>query len=98
MFKPDGGSWTATLTGDLVDMGTREFAVGEVGYAADGRIATYTVAPGDSTWAIGDRFCLYHGLALLSLNGYPGGHAIQPGDVLVLDPGAVPGFEYTPIP
>ena len=97
LSKPDGGSWTATLSGDLVDMGPREFATGEVGYAADARIATYAVEPGDSTSAIGDRFCIYNGLALLALNGYPGGSAIQPGDVLVLDPDAVPGFEWTHI-
>ncbi len=79
-------------------MGAREFATGKVGHAADGRIATYTVEPGDSAWAIGDRFCIYNGLALSALNGYPGGNAIQPGDVLVLDPDAVPGFEWTHTP
>ncbi|MFD3444411.1 LysM peptidoglycan-binding domain-containing protein [Microbacteriaceae bacterium 4G12] len=98
LFKPDGGSWTATLSGDLVDMGPHEFATGTAGYAADSRIATYTVESGDSAGAIGDRFCIYNGLALLTVNGYSGGDVIQPGDVLVLDPDAVPGFEWTHAP
>lgn len=79
---------------NLVDMGPREFAAGKVGYADDGRIATYTVAPGDAPWAIGDRFCIYNGLTIPDLNGHKGYEPIQPGEVLVLDPAAVPGFEY----
>ncbi|MGO2747460.1 hypothetical protein [Microbacterium sp.] len=76
----------ADLTGaDLVDMGPREFAIGEVGLDDQGRPATYTVAPGDATYAIGDRFCIYNGLALETLNGYSHGAVIQPGDVLTLN-------------
>lgn len=70
---------------DLVDMGPREFAVGEVGLDSQGRPATYTVAPGDATYAIGDRFCIYNALTLELLNGYGHGTAIQPGDVLTLN-------------
>ncbi|GAA1998784.1 hypothetical protein [Microbacterium pumilum] len=90
------GPFTARLLQpqNLVDMGPREFAEGKVGYAEDGRIATYTVAAGDAPFAIGDRFCIYNGLAIPDLNGHAGYEAIQPGEVLVLDPAAVPDFEY----
>lgn len=70
---------------DLVDMGPREFAVGAVALDGEGRPATYTVAPGDVTAAIGERFCIYNALALETLNGYSHGAAIQPGDVLTLN-------------
>lgn len=89
----DSSPWRATLAGDLVDMGPREFAAGEVGYAADGRIATYTVESGDALYAIGDRFCIYNAMTISTLNGYVD-RAIQPGHELVLDPAAVPGFEF----
>lgn len=93
--RDDGSPWRASLLGpDLVDMGPREFAAGDVGYAADGRIATYTVEPGDSPWSIGDRFCLNNGNAVPLLNGLKGYEAIQPGQVLVLNPEAVPDFEF----
>lgn len=70
---------------DLVDMGPREFAAGDVGLDDQGRPATYTVAPGDATYAIGDRFCIYNGGMLDLLNGYSHGAVIQPGDVLTLN-------------
>lgn len=81
---------------NLIDMGAREFAQGEVGYDNQGRIATYTVAPGDVVGVIGERLCLYNGQALEMLNGYAPYEGIQPGDMLVVDPAAVPGFEYQP--
>lgn len=70
---------------DLVDMGPNDFANGEVGLDNQGRPATYTVAPGDVLERIGDRFCIYNGNLLGLLNGYSGGAAIQPGDVLTLN-------------
>jgi len=79
---------------DLVDMGPREFAVGEVGLDDQGRPATYTVAPGDATYAIGDRFCIYNGLALETLNGYSHGAVIQPGDVLTLNADLITDWVY----
>lgn len=93
--KEDDGPWTVKLLGpDPVDMGEREFAQGEVGYADDGRIATYTVALGDAVYAISDRFCL-NGAQLPSLHGNPEGYgALQPGDVLVVNPDAIPDFVY----
>lgn len=81
----DGPIHPEMLGDDLVDMGSREFAVGEVVLDDQGRPATYTVAPGDALFAIGDRFCIYNGLSLASLNGYRGYEAIQPGDVLTLN-------------
>jgi len=90
----DGQDFTASLFGKLVDTGAREFAAGIPAFSTDGRIATYTVAPGDVPTAIGDRFCIWNGLSLTTLNGVPGSTAIQPGQVLVLDPAAVPGFVF----
>lgn len=75
-------------------MGPREFAEGEVGYNDEQRVATYTVAAGDVVGVIGDRFCIYNGMALKHLNGYKAYESIQPGDVLVLNPQAVPDFKY----
>jgi hypothetical protein len=79
---------------DLVDMGPREFAVGKVALDDQGRPATYTVAPGDATFAIGDRFCIYNALALELLNGYSHGAVIQPGDVLTLNADLVTDWVY----
>ncbi|MDP3949575.1 hypothetical protein, partial [Microbacterium sp.] len=79
---------------DLVDMGLREFAVGDVGLDDQGRPATYTVAPGDATYAIGDRFCIYNALMLELLNGYSHGAQIQPGDVLTLNADLVTDWVY----
>jgi len=94
MGSQDGEAPTASLFGKLVDTGVREFAAGTPTSSEDGRIATYTVAPGDSPEAIGDRFCIWNSISLTTLNGIPGSTAIQPGQVLVLDPAAVPGFVF----
>ena len=79
---------------NLVDMGPREFAEGEVGYDEQGRVATYTVAAGDVEGVIGERLCIYSGGLIGMLNGKKGYESIQPGEVLVINPDAVPGFEY----
>ncbi|WAC69229.1 LysM peptidoglycan-binding domain-containing protein [Microbacterium sp. SL75] len=94
MGSQDGQAPTASLSGKLVDTGVREFAAGTPTLTEDGLIATYTVAPGDTPAAIGDRFCIWNGMSLTTLNGIPGSTAIQPGQVLVLDPAAVPGFVF----
>ncbi len=94
MGSQNGQAPTASLFGKLVDTGVREFAAGTPALTDDGRIATYTVAPGDVPTAIGDRFCIWNGMSLTTLNGIPGSTAIQPGQVLVLDPAAVPGFVF----
>lgn len=73
------------LGADLVDLGPRDFAQGTVGFDAAGGIATYTVAPGDVEAAIGERFCIYNAGTLGMLNGYKGGDAFQPGDVITLN-------------
>ncbi len=93
MGSQDGQAPTASLFGKLVDTGVREFAAGTPTSMEDGRIATYTVAPGDTPAAIGDRFCIWNPLSLTTLNGIPGS-TIHPGQVLVLDPAAVPGFVF----
>lgn len=79
---------------DLVDMGPREFAVGEVALDEQGRPASYTVAPGDVLSRIGDRFCIYNGMSLSTLNNYLGGEVIQPGDVLTLNADYATDFVY----
>lgn len=73
------------LVGTLVDNGPTELADGQVGYDAEGQIATYTVQPGDAGESIGNRFCIDF-LSLASYNGRNGPKVIQPGDVLVLRP------------
>jgi hypothetical protein len=93
---PSESTMTAKLLKpeNLMDTGPREFAQGEVGRDAEGRIATYTVAPGDAPYAIGDRFCIYNGGSLPSMNGNDPGTAFSPGRTIVLDPAAVPGFVW----
>lgn len=93
-FSNEGTIAEVLLPENLVDMGERTFAEGEVGYNEQGDIATYTVAAGDVVGVIGERFCLYNGATLEALNGYKSYESIQPGDVLVLNPAAVPGFKY----
>ncbi len=90
----DGKLVVANLA-DLTDTGTREYAAGRVTLNADGRLASYTVAPGDAIFGIADRLCVTP-LWLDALNSvrrvssFTGdGHgqvAIHAGDVLNLDP------------
>lgn len=65
-----------------VDMGPREFAAGEVGYDEDGKIATYTVVPGDAGAALGERFCTDYVMLLGANDKWTSG--MHPGDVLRL--------------
>lgn len=67
----------------LVDMGPREFAQGTVTRDAEGRLATYTVAPEDAGPAIGTRFCVDYITVFQYNDVYPWPH---PGDVLRLRP------------
>lgn len=84
----NGGPFTATLLGPaLVDMGARQYARGTITRDAQGQIVSYTVAPGDVLGAIGDRFCIYDGSSLSTLNGLQPWTVIQPGEVLKLQPG-----------
>lgn len=82
----DGPMHAEILGAALVDQGPRQFATGTVERNLHGQISTYTVAAGDAEAAIGERFCIVNGTALGPLNHYPGGDAIQPGDVLNLMP------------
>lgn len=91
----DGEEMKVSMRGaDLVDMGPREFAVGEVALDDQGRPVTYTVAPGDVLTRIGDRFCIYNGMMLGMMNNYLPGNAIQPGDVLALHADYATDFVY----
>ncbi len=66
----DGTTITEVLLPEnLVDMGPRKFAEGEVGFDDQGRVATYTVAAGDVLDVIGKPFCTYDGGLLATLNG-----------------------------
>lgn len=75
----------AQLGGELRDMGSSEFASGEVGYTADGLIESYTVAPGDALIGIGERFCV-DDITIGAYNDVLDDEGIQPGDELVLRP------------
>lgn len=86
------GGKSASLSGDLVDRGEREFAAGTVGLDDEGEIVTYAVAPGDALFAIGDRFCIANALAISTLNHT---RTIQPGEVLLIHPdGSIPWVPY----
>lgn len=86
------GRMNAHLSRDLVDQGARELAAGTVGLGDDGQITTYTVAPGDALYAIGDRFCIRNVVQLESLNHT---RMIHPGETLLLRPDpAVPWVPY----
>lgn len=79
------GRMSASLNGDLTDRGPRELAAGPVAVDDGGVVRAYTVEPGDSLYAIGDRFCIANPLAIADLNHT---RVIQPGDVLLLHPDA----------
>ncbi|MGO2683188.1 hypothetical protein [Microbacterium sp.] len=70
----------------LVDMGPSTFANGSVTFDSAGRIATYTVAPGDAPSAIGERFCVDYVTVFQYNEVYPM-FSVQPGAVLSLLPG-----------
>ncbi|WP_431778691.1 hypothetical protein [Microbacterium aurantiacum] len=77
------GEMNAWLHGDIPDQGVREFAAGEAGLDDEGRVVTYTVAPGDALYAISGRFCIANPHSIDTLNHT---RMIQPGDVLLLRP------------
>lgn len=86
------GNGHASINGELTDRGVREFARGTVGTGTDGNVKTYTVAPGDALYAIGDRFCITNALEIATLNHT---RTIQPGEVLLLAPdSSIPWVEY----
>lgn len=86
------GGMSASLSGNLVDRGARDLAAGIAGTDEEGQIVTYTVAPGDAIYAIGDRFCIANALTLTMLNHT---RTIQPGEVLLLHPdSSIPWIPY----
>ncbi|WP_417554298.1 LysM peptidoglycan-binding domain-containing protein [Microbacterium sp.] len=75
---------SAELSGEVSDTGVRQYAVGEPTLDAEGRILSYTVAPGDALEAIATRFCIdANSFGTYNKVTY---WAMQPGDVLVLRP------------
>lgn len=74
-----------------VDNGVSESAQGVVTMTEDGRIASYTVAEGDSPLAVGERLCI--SIYTYTWYNHLGG-SLQPGDVLVLGPGTMTPGEY----
>ncbi|QKJ18045.1 LysM peptidoglycan-binding domain-containing protein [Microbacterium hominis] len=86
------GGNSASVTGDLVDTGEREFAAGAVGKDDSGRVVTYTVATGDAVFAIAERFCIDNPGAITELNHT---RTIQPDEVLLLSPdSSIPWVPY----
>lgn len=73
----------AELKHELIDLGSRDNAAGDTTLDANGKILSYTVAPGDSPIAIGDRFCVDYITVLQYNRTWP---EIDPGEVLVLSP------------
>jgi hypothetical protein len=73
----------AEVKHELIDLGSRDYAAGDVTLDTDGKILSYTVAPGDSPIAIGDRFCVDYITVLQYNQTWP---EIDPGEVLVLRP------------
>lgn len=86
------GGMSAEITGEIVDQGARDFASGAVGLDDEGNIVSYVVAPGDVSSVVGERLCIYNGMALSTLNHT---REIHPDQVLRLDPDpAVPWVPY----
>jgi len=75
------GHMSASLRGDLVDRGPREFAAGTAILDANGAVTSYRVASGDAISAIGKRFCIANPLAVEDLNHT---RMIAPDQVLLL--------------
>lgn len=67
-------------------MGESEDASGTVGMTEDGKIETYTVAPGDSLIGIGERFCIDYVTVAVYNHRFPPDPSIQPGETLILRP------------
>lgn len=81
--RAGSGPVYAELRHELIDLGESSFAQGEVALDDEGRISSYTVAPGDSPIAIGERFCVDYVTVLQLNNTWP---TIDPGEVLELRP------------
>lgn len=83
-FSPAGrGPIYASLRHDLIGLGESSYAQGDVTLDDEGQISSYTVVPGDSPIAIGDRFCIDYITVLQLNNTWP---TIDPGEVLTLRP------------
>lgn len=74
-------NWHVERERPLRDLGSRDFAAGEVTLDDEGNVETYTVAPGDVESVIAERLCAYPNLA--SLNHV---RQLEPNQVLWLTP------------
>jgi hypothetical protein len=81
--QANGGAIYASLRHDVIDLGESGYAQGEVTLNDAGDVYSYTVAPGDSPIAIGDRFCIDYITVLQYNHTWP---EIDPGEVLILRP------------
>lgn len=77
------GAVFADLKHELIDLGQSDYAAGKTVLDEAGAILSYTVAPGDSPIAIGDRFCIDY-ITVLQYNRT--GYTIDPDEVLSLSP------------
>ena len=76
------------LVGDPEDRRSSAGATGTVNRDAAGSILSYTAAPGDDIWSIGDRLCT-NPLMIGRYNHVgsgPGEHTLQPGETVVIRP------------
>lgn len=76
------------LIGEAEDRGSSTGATGTVSRDAVGNIVSYTAAPGDNTWSVGDRLCT-NPLMVGRYNHVgsdPGDHPLQPGETVVIRP------------
>ncbi|MGN8026486.1 hypothetical protein [Microbacterium sp. 22242] len=76
------------LIGTAQDRGASQGATGTVNRDAAGDIVSYTAAPGDDPWSVGDRLCT-NPLMVGRYNHIGtdrGDHALQPGETVVIRP------------
>ena len=76
------------LIGEAEDRGPSTGATGTVNRDAAGNIVSYTAAPGDDTWSVGDRLCTNPLMVgrYNHIGSDPGDHALQPGETVVIRP------------
>ncbi|MBS1907204.1 MAG: hypothetical protein JST33_11695 [Actinobacteria bacterium] len=87
IFDVNGHSY-GRLVGEAADRGASPGATGTVSRDAAGNIVSYTAAPGDDSWSVGDRLCT-NPLMVGRYNHIGtdrGDHALQPGETVVIRP------------
>ena len=97
IFDVSGHSY-GRLIGDAADRGPSDGATGTVNRDTAGNIVSYTAAPGDQSWTIGDRLCT-NPLMLARYNHIGsdrGDHTLQPDETVVVRPDM--NVEWVPAP